>query len=137
LLLVNARAGLSKVHGIGLIAHEFIPKGARVWMFHHGFDLVFTEAQVNALPAAAQQQVRWYAYYDNERHEYVLSGDDDRFTNHADDPNTASDGYATYALRDIHCGEEITWNYRDYGGAEFDEHTDRWREPPAATKPER
>lgn len=134
MLLVNARAGLSKIHGIGLIAHELIPKGQKVWEFRPGYDMIFSEAEVSAMPAAAQLQVRWYAYYDTEKHEHVLSGDDDRFTNHSDDPNTASDGYATYALRDIHPGEEITWDYRNFGGAEFSEATDKWREPPAPSR---
>ena len=39
MLLVDARAGLSEVHGIGLIAQEFIPRGTRIWTFQEGFDL--------------------------------------------------------------------------------------------------
>ena len=34
MLLVDARAGISKIHGIGLFAYEFIPKGTHVWMFN-------------------------------------------------------------------------------------------------------
>jgi len=64
MLLVNARAGVSRIHGVGLIAKEFIPAGARIWEFRKDFDLVFTEDQLRMLSAAAQAQVRWYAYYD-------------------------------------------------------------------------
>lgn len=46
----------------------------------------------------------------------MLSSDDDRFANHADDPNTANDGDETFALRDIHPGEKITRGYRPWGG---------------------
>jgi hypothetical protein len=51
----------------------------------------------------------------------VLSADDDRFTNHADDPHTANDGNVTFALRDIRPGEEITWDYRPWGGLSSDD----------------
>ena len=50
----------------------------------------------------------------------VLSSDDDRFTNHSNDPNTLEEGgYESYAIRDIQAGEEITWNYRGWGECDF------------------
>lgn len=116
MLLVRARAGVSAIHGIGLIAQEFIARGSRVWELRPGFDLVLSGMQVRELSAAAREQVFWYAYYDPARHVYVLSADDDRFTNHADDPNTANNGEVTFATRDIQPGEEITWDYRPWGG---------------------
>jgi len=79
MLLINARAGVSKIHGIGLIAQEFIPKGLCVWRFQPGFDLVLGEEQLQLLSAPARQQVCYYAFYDSEKQVYVLSGDDDRF----------------------------------------------------------
>lgn len=114
MLLVNARAGPSKIHGIGLIAQEFIPKGTRIWEWREGFDLKVSEEQFRQFSPAAQAQVRWYAYYNAAKHLWILSGDDDRFTNHADDANTndcVEGGNATVASRDIRRGEEITWNY--------------------------
>lgn len=119
MLLVNAQAGVSAIHGIGLIAREFIPHGTRVWELRPGFDLLLSEAEVNALSPATRQQVAWYAYWDPSRRLFVLSGDDDRFTNHSADPNTAIDGDSTYATRDIRPGEEVTWDYRAWGGVEF------------------
>ncbi|MBI1763968.1 MAG: SET domain-containing protein [Acidobacteria bacterium] len=120
MLLVKAQAGKSAIHGIGLIAHEFIPAGTRVWAFQPGFDLVFTVEQLTALSATAQAQVRHYAFFDAARRVYVLSSDDDRFTNHADDPNTQEEGgYDSYAIRDIQAGEEITWCYRGWGELDF------------------
>lgn len=82
-------------------------------------------------PAAAEQ-VRWYAYhYDTDSGErvWVLSMDDDRFTNHAENPNTETvhDSAvgplhlaASNAVRDIAEGEEITWNYREFRGLNSD-----------------
>lgn len=123
MLLVKARAGISKIHGIGLIAREFIPRGTRVWRFEPSFDLVFTGEQVLSLPSGTRDQVLWYAYHDTTKNIYVLSGDDDRFTNHSDDPNTQDEDHrtyaASYAIKDIQPGEEITWDYRPWGGVGF------------------
>lgn len=119
MLLVDARAGVSAIHGIGLFAHEFIAQGTCMWIFQPGFDLLFTEAQLAALSAPAQRQARRYAYYDPAHGGYVLASDDSRFCNHADDANMADDGDINYAARDIHPGEEITWDYRPWGGVMF------------------
>ncbi len=120
MLLVSAKVGVSKIHGFGLIAEEFIPKGTCIWRFQPGFDLMIGEAEFAALSATTQTQVRHYAFYDPARQAFVLSGDDDRFTNHSDDPNTAEEGgYDSYAKRDIQAGEEITWNYFGWGNPEF------------------
>ncbi|MBI5757401.1 MAG: SET domain-containing protein-lysine N-methyltransferase, partial [Planctomycetales bacterium] len=40
MLLVNASAGTSGIHGIGLIANEFIPAGTVVWVLKPDLDLV-------------------------------------------------------------------------------------------------
>ena len=47
MLLVDARAGLSEIHGIGLIAQEFIPKGTCIWKFQEGFDLAIPEEEIS------------------------------------------------------------------------------------------
>ena len=116
MLLVNARVGISDIHGFGLIAQEFIPKGTCIWRFRAGFDVMIAETELLSLSAPVQQQVRHYAFFDNARSVYVLSGDDGRFTNHSDEPNTQEEGgYDSYAIRDIRAGEEITWSYRGWG----------------------
>ena len=115
MLLVNARAGQSSIHGIGLIAQELIPKGTTIWTFKEGFDLVIPEQDLPLLSTAARDQVIWYAYYEEDLESYILSSDDDRFTNHSDTPNTANKGDDTYALVDIHPGTELTCDYRPLG----------------------
>lgn len=116
MLLVRARVGPSKIHGLGLISQEFIPAGTVVWELKPGFDLEITEAQIQTLSAAAIEQVLIYSDgdYDPERGVYYLCMDDARFTNHSDHPNTvnARDGLVTIADRDIHPGDEITWAYQ-------------------------
>ena len=122
MLLVRARAGVSRIHGIGLIAQEFIPSGARVWELRPEFDVMLTVKQVLALSPHARDQVLWYAFWDPFQRVFVLSSDDDRFTNHSDSPNIAekNERYPAYAIRDIHPGDEITWDYRSWGGVTFE-----------------
>jgi hypothetical protein len=119
MLLVDARAGISQIHGIGLIAHEFIPQGTCLWVFRPDFDVVFTEAQLQALPPALQRQMRHYCYYHPGKQGYILCSDDARFTNHSDDPNMGDEGDTNYALRAIEVGEELTWDYRPWGAVDF------------------
>lgn len=118
MLLVNARKGPSKIHGQGLIAQEFIPKGTRIWEFRKGYDQMFTPEQFMALPKFARQQVLYYSYYDPRTRVYIMSGDDDRHTNHSDEPNCVldADEDSTIASRDIMNGEEVLWDYRPWGG---------------------
>lgn len=120
MLLVHATKGPSPIHGQGLIARQFIPKGTRMWEFRRGYDQTFTPEQLMALPAFARQQVLYYSYYDPRSRLYVTSLDDDRHTNHAENPNCIldDDGDSTIASRDIHEGEEILWDYRPWGGVE-------------------
>lgn len=118
MLLVRARVGPSRIHGLGLIAAEFIPAGTVVWELRPGFDLEFTREEIGRLSAAACEQVLFYCDgdYDPERKVFTLSGDDARFTNHSDAPNTvsAAGGRITVATRDILPGDEITWDYRSW-----------------------
>lgn len=87
-LLVNASARPSELHGIGLIAREFIPCGTQIWIINPDFDRLLSEEEFQALSPVAQQQVKHYAYFCNTQRKYVLSADDDRFTNHSENPNT-------------------------------------------------
>ncbi len=114
MLLVNAKAGPSPTHRMGLIAQTLIPKGTKVWEFMSDFDVIIPEAELARLSPTAQDQVVYWAYFDLTNREFVLSGDDDRFTNHSEEPNTTviDNGY-TIANRDIQSGEEITADYRE------------------------
>jgi uncharacterized protein len=122
MLFVNAKAGPSPTHRMGLIAQTLISKGSKVWGFMPGFDIIIPESELVCLSPTAQDQVVYWAYFDLTTREFVLSGDDDRFTNHADDPNTTilEDG-CTIANRDIQAGEEITTNYYELVMVNFPE----------------
>ena len=119
MLQVHARVGVSTIHGLGLFATEFIPSGTTIMEFRIGFDIEIPESSLEMLSSPAQQQLLHYAEYVAAQRLFILSGDDDRFTNHSDAPNTCRrdvDGQrypVVYATRDILAGEEITCDYRE------------------------
>lgn len=115
MLLVRAKVGISRIHGLGLIAQEFIPKGTVVWRLVPGFDLLLTEEEVSKLPVATQDYIRWHGHFDSKLKKHVLAFDDDRFTNHSDQANISFLGDHAVANRNIQPGEEMTDNYDDYG----------------------
>ena len=113
MLLVDAHAGTSEIHGLGLIAGQLIQKGTTIWQFQPGFDVVVTEEEYAQLPPNARRAMEYYSYHCKVAGIHVLSSDDDRFTNHADDPNSIFVDGVTIAVRDIQVGEEVTMNYDD------------------------
>lgn len=113
----------SSLHGQGVFAKEKILKDTLIWKFHPLIDHPITQAEFETLPKINQDYVAHYSYKGDGI--YVFCGDDGRYFNHSDNPNTrgeeSEDGYGeTYAARDIEVGEELT---SDYG--EFDEDLDR------------
>lgn len=115
MLLVRAWVGPSKIHGLGLIAHEFIPEGTVVWKLVPGFDTILSEDDLTDLPEPAQELLEHYAFFHPVLKKYVLCADDDRFTNHSEDANVRFFGDHAVAIRDIFEGEEITDNYNEFG----------------------
>lgn len=115
MLLVKAWVGVSKIHGFGLIAHEFIPRGTVVWRLVPGFDVVLTDEELRHLPATIQDHVLYYGFFDSTLKKHILCADDDRFSNHSDDANLQFHGDHSVASRDIHEGEEMTDNYTELG----------------------
>jgi SET domain-containing protein len=118
MLLIKTKIGSSKIHGIGLFAAEFIPKGTPTWRFKPGMDIALTQGEVDALPPLAKEAFKNYCYKSNRTDRYILCFDDARYFNHAEnancieDPALMDDGEAgDVAGRDIAEGEEITNNY--------------------------
>ncbi|MCC6303767.1 MAG: SET domain-containing protein [Rhodobacteraceae bacterium] len=115
-LLVRTVVKESPIHGLGLFADEFIPRGTEIWRFDPLLDRVLPLAELDRLPDHVRLFVEVYSEYFPERGLLVLSGDNDRFTNHAADPNTevvlpnAPDA-RVIATRDIEVGAEITCDY--------------------------
>jgi hypothetical protein len=126
----------SPLGGQGLFAAQLIPQHSLIWKYAPGRNVVeyrgaeAVHAHVASLPS---QEARrdWLA------HVYACDGavveilDDGRWWNHSGTPNTGSgvggDWDSTYALRDIHAGEELlddygVYEYPDWLRALFHEH---------------
>ena len=116
MLLVKTKLDLSGIHGIGLFADEFIPKGTILWKFNSLFDLRCSEEDIERLSESSREQIQKYSYREKQTGLYVLCGDDARFFNHSANPNCIDYNHdeeqdITVALRDIAAGEELTCDY--------------------------
>ena len=119
MMLVKTRVGPSSIHGMGLFAFDFIPRGTPIWRFQPGFDHDFSPEQFAALPPIARDHTRWFCFVSKIDGHVILSGDHACFINHSENHNTGAPPDAvtpvtTVALRDIAAGEEITCNYWSY-----------------------
>lgn len=122
-MLIRTKVAPSQIHGLGVFADEFIPKGTILWKYVAGFDLRFSGQDIEKLPDPIQEFIRTYAYVSLISGYYILSPDNARFYNHSKDPNTVGIAMdATYgegadiATRDIREGEEITCDYEKEDG---------------------
>ncbi len=123
MLLVKTKVRPSPVHGLGLFADAFIPEGATIWRFDSSIDRRYTESELAALPQERQQALRIHCYVNPRSGLYVYCGDDARYINHSEQPNTKDVGFdegfhegegVTIAARDIQPGEEIVSDYRSF-----------------------
>jgi len=107
----------SPLHGLGVFAGERIDAGRVVSRFMPPFDVQFPAELLPALTPVEQAYLRHFAYRSKFTRLYVLTGDNDRYMNHSDQPNVSMnpDGTATnVALRNIAAGEELTCDYRAF-----------------------
>lgn len=112
MIRVKTKIGQSNIHGVGLFAAQFIPKGTVTWEYSPKFDSSFTEADLALMSESAKEQFLWYAYFDKELDKYVLCFDDQRFINHSEKNfNIISTPHQDIAGRNIEIGEELCCNY--------------------------
>ena len=103
--------------GKGVIADEFISKGTKVWALDPTKALILrSQAELRSYlatqPAEKRRDILEHFYCCNG--EAILLQDDTQYTNHEDDPSTSNtpDCSESFALRDIHPGQELTDDYR-------------------------
>lgn len=111
----------SPIHGLGVFTLVPIARGAKVWEWDDGIDVAIPDALYQSLDPIAREHVYKHAWLANGV--WLLCTDSMKFMNHAAAPNIReeepSQGMkirASFALRDIAAGEELTENY-----AAFDE----------------
>jgi len=134
MILVKTKIGPSPIHGTGLFAAEFIPKGTHTWRFDKSVDESFSSQEVERLPEPKRSEILGlhFAYISKHTGRYINCGDNARYVNHSNTPNVATyfkgegrrdEDEQAIALRDIQPGEEITNDYRELGeeGIDFPE----------------
>lgn len=120
MLLVRTKIKESKIHGIGLFANQFIPKGTEIWKFTSGFDQKFTREQILSFPDLLQIYIYKYCWRSKKSGLYCLASDNGRYFNHSNNPNSLSEyrdneeEVVTVAVLDIQIGEEILDNYSSF-----------------------
>jgi len=118
MLLVKTKLAPSPIHGLGLFADQFIPKGTITWQFTPGFDRQFTKEQILSFSEATQRYLCVYCWKSKKTGKYYLSSDNEKYINHSENNNILSGGdgevYRSKSIRDIEIGEEITDNYNSY-----------------------
>jgi SET domain-containing protein len=121
MLLIYTTLGSSSIHGIGLFAAQFIPKGTVTWRYHSDFDIAYSTQEIDKLSLPAKEQLLKYTYYDQDLQKYILCCDDQRFINHSsNDPNILSTPREDIAARDIQEGEELLCDYNCYDNTYFE-----------------
>jgi len=114
-LLVRTKLDKSLIHGIGLFAADPIRAGTVVWLYQEPFDRKWLPEYVRTLPAVAQEYVFHFCARLRDG-TFLVTGDNDRFWNHEQNPNCLTNPTATetVAVKDIRAGEEMTEDYFQY-----------------------
>ncbi len=119
MLLIETFLAESPIAGIGLFAGQRVEKGQVLWRFVPGFDNLMTVEFVKGLPDMNQEFIRDNASLIPQMGAYLMCGDNDRFTNHSNDPNrqfvyeSPTDIYEV-ATREINPGDELTNDYSEF-----------------------
>ncbi|MEA3045323.1 MAG: uncharacterized protein QOH47_3161 [Sphingomonadales bacterium] len=115
MLLFDTELRPSPIHGIGVFLLEDVKEGDIVWRFDSRIDRVYSDDELDNLPAKLQEFLRTYSTWHEAAGLWVLCGDNGRHFNHSDNPNTFSLGIAfsdDVAATDIPAGTELTSDYR-------------------------
>jgi uncharacterized protein len=115
MIVVPTYLNKSNIHGFGVFAKAFIPKGGKVWEFNPTFDIRFTEKEFEALPPAARAEIEIHLYQPDLGGLLYYESTMGKYMNHAREYNVdfteVGNGWAT---RDIQPDEELTCDYRQF-----------------------
>jgi hypothetical protein len=115
MLMVETELRASPIEGIGVFVTQRVRAGELIWRFDSRIDRVFSDEELMEMPEQLQRFLRIYSTLHDGLKLWVLCGDNGRFFNHSDRPNTRSLGIAfgdDVAAEDIEPGTELTSDYR-------------------------
>jgi SET domain-containing protein len=116
----------SKIHGLGLFAKSFIPKGTIWWHARPQDVLIIKKEQFLILDSSHKsptmenfiKTLLTYSYYERDLNALIFCLDDSRYVNHSFEANSGAskdeNGFCAVAQKDIQPGEEITEDYSKY-----------------------
>lgn len=123
MLRIDIYLSISTIHGIGVFANEFIPKGRVVWDYHPEVDLTFDKNQWNLLKKTVDpksfREILKYSYKENNK--YIICTDGAQFMNHGEinfNLENTKDLCSLFSIRDINKDEELICNYFTYSDAD-------------------
>ena len=88
MLMVETELRISPIQGIGVFVTEPVRAGQLIWRFDSRIDRVFSDEEVREMPRELQRFLKTYSTLHAELNMWVLCGDNGRFFNHSDTPNT-------------------------------------------------
>ena len=122
MLRVKTKIQPSGIHGLGLFADQFVPKGTVTWQYDPEFDVGFSKKELDSLPKLSREFLIYYCYFDKGIKKFVLCSDNQRYINHTQNKkmeNVESTPHKDTAIRDIQPGEEILCDYNKFDDAYF------------------
>lgn len=110
----------SRIAGLGLFTSTALAAGETIYRFDPRFTFVLSNAEVQAMPGAAQARIANYVYRGKGVHRLsdasYYCADDSRFMNHSDTPNTrwveATESYVTTEA--VAADSELTCDYSEF-----------------------
>ncbi len=114
MMMVETELKPSAIHGLGVFLLAPLRRGELIWRFDARIDRVYTPDEMATLPEHLQRYLKFYSTWHEQTGLYVLCGDNGRYFNHSDAPNTVSNAISfgeDHAARDLEAGEELTSNY--------------------------
>jgi len=103
----------SSMHGNGLFARKFIPRGTVLWKYTPTSEIAYPQNQFDKFGKKHQDYLIRYAYW--WKGKICLCTDISKFWNHSCDPNAApvpsNSNKWDFAIRDIEKSEELTYDY--------------------------
>jgi hypothetical protein len=112
LLLIEHYVAPSSIHGLGVFAVSFVPKGTKVWVFHPAIDRIVALHELSGLPGHVLERLESHSEYLLTCNSLRIAADGDYYMNHSDEPNLSNHGEEMFALRDLHAGDELLCDYR-------------------------
>jgi SET domain-containing protein len=122
------KIGVSKIHGVGVIAIKEIPKGINpfVSLYSTMEFIIFHDADFDQLDPVIIKYIKSFFVRTKKEYPIMLGGLNSigvfGYINHSDKPNMEL-GFGSMtklcpflAIRDIKVGEELFWDYRTSGG---------------------